>query len=116
MGLLILLLGNHALDPTSRQVPANRPGRIRLVSQSRRGTCPGRSSPELLHHERVHEILEHRRVPGLPRADQQHQRSAVAVNQGMDLCAQPTARAADRVIIRLNEQILVTRWCPLCAE
>jgi hypothetical protein len=57
----------------------------------------------------VKQVREHPRVAALPRAEQHHQRPAVAVAQLVDLGRQASTGAADGVVRRLLAQILVVR-------
>lgn len=59
-------------------------------------------------------MLEDRTVVRLASADKHHQRPSGAVDEMMDLAGQPTARAANAVVRRLDSQILVIRPSPLC--
>lgn len=64
----------------------------------------------------VHQVNEYRGVTGLAGTDEYDQRAAMAVNELVDLRADPAAGAAQGVIERLDAQILVLRSCPLRLE
>ena len=57
----------------------------------------------------IHQDREHGRIASLTGADQDHQRKSSAIDELVDLRAQPSTGATDRMITRLRAQILVTR-------
>jgi hypothetical protein len=52
---------------------------------------------------------QHRRVPGLARRDGDHQGQAAAIDQMVELGRETAAGAAEAVIRRLDQWILVVR-------
>ncbi|OBG37013.1 hypothetical protein A5672_18675 [Mycobacterium alsense] len=60
------------------------------------------------------QMLEHRIVSGLAGADEDHQGQPLAIDELVNLGAQPTAGTANAVVRRLDDQILVIRPSPLC--
>lgn len=62
----------------------------------------------------VQQMLEHRVVACLASADKDHQGQAGTIDELVDLGAQPAAGAANAVVRRLGEEIVVIRPSPLC--
>jgi hypothetical protein len=72
------------------------------------------TGPGFLDLQRLHEVLEHLGIAALPGPEQEDQGPTVAVDQGVDLGDLPAAGTANRMVLELNEQILVIRQIPLC--
>ncbi len=62
------------------------------------------------------QMLQHRVVTGLAGADQDHHGQPLAIDELVNLGAQPSAGAANAVVRRLDDQILVIRPSPLGGE
>jgi hypothetical protein len=92
-----------------------RPGGVRLVAQHRIRSGAGPSGAQAWHRESLQQVLQHRGVTGLTSGQGDHQRPAPAVNELVDLAAQPTPGAAERMVQRLGltGQNLVIRLSPL---
>jgi hypothetical protein len=56
--------------------------------------------------------LEHRGVAGLPGCDRNYQRTALTVDELVDLGRYPATGSAERMIGRLDAEILVVRVSP----
>ncbi|GLC62629.1 hypothetical protein PLESTB_001921000 [Pleodorina starrii] len=111
---LVSGLGDHCGDPSGSQMRADGSRGVGLVRPQPPGPGPGPPWSVAGHPQVGHQMREHRGVPGLPRAQEHHQRTSGAVDQGVDLAREPTAGAAYRVISRLVGQIRVVRSRPLC--
>lgn len=114
MSLLVAGFGNHRADASLPQQRAVMPRGIGLV-----GTNPIRSSPRppptvAVDFQMAEQMLKHRTVAGLPGADEDHQGQASAIDELVDLGAQPAAGAPNTVVRRLDEEIRVIRPSPLC--
>lgn len=94
-------------------------GGVGPVADQRRRPGPGTARSAPWHRQAGKQRGEHRGVTGLTRADEDDQRPAAPVDDGMGLGAQPTTRTTDAVIVWFVPQIkaiLVIRRCPLCAR
>jgi len=107
-------LGDHAADAAGPEVSADRARGVGLVGQHPVGPGPwpaDRALDTQVREQRQH----HRRVTGLAGGEQDGQRAAPSVHRGVDLRAQPAARAAEGVIARFvpaAARILVIRHRP----
>jgi len=114
VGLLVVGLGDHAADAAGPEVSADRARGVGLVGQHPVGPGPwpaDRALDTQVREQRQH----HRRVTGLAGGEQDGQRAAPSVDRGVDLRAQPAARAAEGVIARFvpaAARILVIRHRP----
>ncbi|UPU42942.1 hypothetical protein M0639_28595 [Rhodococcus qingshengii JCM 15477] len=110
--LLVSGFRDDGLDAALAQLRPGRAGRVRFVSADRIRSRP--RSPDLPSDAQLlRKRQQHRRIPGLAGSDQRDQRQPVAVDELMDLGRQPTPRAADPVIRRLDRWIRVVRPIPL---
>jgi hypothetical protein len=116
-GDLIGLLRDRCPDPSATQVGAVAARGVSLVGRHGVGSTP-RSAPTrprdvyLLQHH-----LEHDRVMPLPRGRQRRDRPAPGISGQVDLGAEPTARATQRLTVEefvlLSLRIRVIRPSPL---
>jgi len=107
--------GDHRLDvPTSQQVPVRARG-VGLVAQHGIRSGAGPSGAQTWHRESVQQVLQHRGITGLTSGQGDHQRPAAAVDELVDLAAQPASGPAERMVQRLGltGQNLVIRLSPL---
>jgi len=87
---------------------------VRLITQHRLWPGPWPTAAGTWHPQLAHQHLEHRRIMGMARTDEHHQRQPVPVAEVVDLCAQSAARTAQTMISGFRTQIRVIRPCPLC--
>jgi hypothetical protein len=108
------LFGNDRADAPRPQVRQGGTRGVGPITEDRRrpGTWPTTASPR--HPQLIHQRLKHRRVMGVTRADEHHQRQPVPVTELVNLGAQPAAGAAHTMISGFLRQIRVIRPCPLC--
>lgn len=114
MSLLVEGLGDDGADaplPQQRAVVARRVGLI--------GADPVWSSPRppaavTVDFQMREQMLEDGAVAGLAGPDEDDQGKSSAVDELVDLGAQPTARSANAVVRRLDAEIFVIRPSPLC--
>lgn len=95
-------LRDDRTDATPTEVPADRAGRVGTIRKDdrRAGSWPAESAPR--DPDSGHDRLEDRRVTGLARSDLDGQRPCPAVNGQVDLRAQATAGASERVVLGLG--------------
>ncbi|ANY10852.1 hypothetical protein AFB00_31165 (plasmid) [Pseudonocardia sp. HH130630-07] len=114
MPLLVSRLGNDRDDPALTQMPADRTRGVGLVCADPLRASPRTTGADPVDTQMTHQVQEHRGVAGLAGTDEYDQRTAVAVNELVDLRAEPAAGPTECVIVGLHAQILVVRSCPLC--
>src|SRR5262245_15003473 len=114
VGDLIGRFGNDRDDPASAQLAANSPTRIGLISTHTVGSGAWPAATATSHPQVGQQMLEDRGVVGVSGRHQDHQRSAGAVDELVDLAGQPAAGATHAVVRRLDAGILVIRPSPLC--
>lgn len=96
------------------QVTADRPRGVGLVGADSLGAGPRPARADTVDVQVRHQVREHRGVAGLAGSDEYDQRTAVSVNELVDLRGQAAAGTTHGVIGRLDAQILVVRSCPVC--
>lgn len=114
MALLVGRFRDHRDDTTLAQQGSVMLRGVSLIgAQPRRPRSrpPATAAPDF---EMGEQMLEHRAVTSLAGADEGHQRPPGTVDKLMDFGAQPTARAANAVVRRLDAGIVVIRPSPLC--
>jgi RNA polymerase sigma factor (sigma-70 family) len=107
-------LGDHRLDPSGAQHRPVSPRGVRLVRHHSIGSGPRPTRTDPWDANRIEQVRKHRRVVRMARTQQQHQRAPFAVTRVVNLRAQSATGTADRVISRLDQQILVIRQIPPC--
>ena len=96
-----------------------RPGGVRLVPAQRIRGGAGPSRPDPRDPQLAEKAWQGRGIASLPRGEDQNQRQAAAVDQGMGLGRETATGPTDGVIVRFvptQARILVIRWCPLCTR
>ena len=111
---LVGRLGDDRGDTAGTQMAADRTRGIRLVPTEPLRAGAGTTATTAGHPQMGHQHRQHRRVTGLTRSDQDHQRQTGTINEWMDLGAQTASGAAYSMISRLDAQIRVIRQTPLC--
>jgi hypothetical protein len=99
---LVGRLRDNGADAASTEVPTDRAGGVGAIRQydRRAGSWPAESASR--DPDSGHDCLEGRRITGLAGGDMDGQRPCPAVTGQVDLCAQPTAGASERVILWLG--------------
>ena len=113
MALLVAGFGDHRTDASLPQQRAVVSGGIGLVGANPAGSGPGFPAVAV-DLQMPEQMLGDRAVAGLAGADEDHQRQASAVDELVDLGAQPATGTTNAVVRRLGSEILVIRPSPLC--
>ena len=92
---LVTRFGDHGLDAARTQVSTVGAGRVRLVFAQRLGRRAWPARPQPWDAKIGQKSRQGRGIVGLAWGDRQHQRLAAAVDQGVGLGGQATARAPD---------------------
>ena len=114
MSLLVAGFGDHRADAALPQQPAVVSAGVGLVGANPAGSGPGFPAAVAVDFQVPEPMLEDRTVAGLAGTDKDHQRQASAIDELVDLGAQPAARTANAVVRRLGPEIRVIRPSPLC--
>ena len=116
VGDLVRRLWDDCGYATTAQLVADGAAGVGLVSANSVWSCARPAAAGSMHPQLSQQLFEEGGIVGLSGGNQDHQRPASAVDEMVDLAGQAAARAAYRVVRRLDARIRVIRPTPLCGE
>lgn len=112
MPCLIVWLGDYHTDTAASQQCPVGAGGVRLVAADTIWSSTGTPAIFARDPQVREQMRKGRRIPRLPRTYEHHQWQSVPIDDLVDLGRQAAARAADRVVRRLDLRIRVIRPSP----